>query len=154
MNGSARRSAAVARVAQFRSRETRLYRVDGVAPTGLRHSTRARTVGDHRPSRFPVFRPIRSYDSFMQVLWWLVPPVVCTLFAMGWVAWAGRERTATRRDDSEAAMRRIEEALGKPTPRTARSAARSAVGSDRGASTKSGSHGVIVRPASGAPGRS
>lgn len=53
----------------------------------------------------------------MAVLWWLVPPLAATCLAMVWVTWAGRERDEDRRDDSEAALLRMEQALAKPTPR-------------------------------------
>ncbi|MGH3446919.1 MAG: hypothetical protein ACRDP4_04765, partial [Nocardioidaceae bacterium] len=36
--------------------------------------------------------------------------------AMLWVSWAGRERDEIRRDDSEAAMARMQSALQRPRP--------------------------------------
>ncbi|MGH3472096.1 MAG: hypothetical protein ACRDPG_08650 [Nocardioidaceae bacterium] len=72
----------------------------------------------------------------MDVLWWLVPPLVATCLAMGWVAWAGRERDEIRRDDSDAALARMSQALAKPAP-------------GRGAPTSTvpvePTHGVAVR---------
>ncbi len=53
----------------------------------------------------------------MTVLWWLVPPLVATCVAMVWAGWLGRERDDVRRDDSDAALRRMHKALSKPTPR-------------------------------------
>lgn len=55
----------------------------------------------------------------MQVLWWLVPAVAAMCLAMVWATWAGRSRGEVRRDDSPAAMRRMERALRKPLPRKA-----------------------------------
>jgi hypothetical protein len=52
----------------------------------------------------------------MAVLWWLVPPLVATCLAMLWASWLGRDRDDERRDDSEAALLRMEKALRKPTP--------------------------------------
>ena len=53
----------------------------------------------------------------MAVLWWLVPPLAATCLAMVWISWAGRERDEERRDDSDAALLRMEKALAKPAPR-------------------------------------
>jgi hypothetical protein len=52
----------------------------------------------------------------MAVLWWLVPPLVATCVAMVWAGWLGRERDDVRRDDSDAALLRMQKALNKPTP--------------------------------------
>lgn len=52
----------------------------------------------------------------MQVLWWLVPPLVATFVAMLWAGWAGRTRDNVRRDDSDAALERMRKALSRPTP--------------------------------------
>lgn len=71
----------------------------------------------------------------MQVLWWLVPPLVATCLAMVWAAWAGRSRGEERRDDSEAALLRMQRALTKPVPQ--REPVRSA--------TIEPTHGVAVR---------
>jgi hypothetical protein len=51
------------------------------------------------------------------VLWWLVPPLVATALAMAWAAWAGRARDEVRRDNSEAALLRMQRALNRPAPR-------------------------------------
>ncbi len=56
----------------------------------------------------------------MAVLWWLVPPLVATGLAMVWVAWLGRDREQPRRDDSEAALLRMQQALTKPVPQKGR----------------------------------
>lgn len=55
----------------------------------------------------------------MQILLWLVPPVVVTLVAMAWVGWLGREGRGAV--DREEAVRRLGEALERPQePRPAR----------------------------------
>jgi hypothetical protein len=57
----------------------------------------------------------------MEILLWLVPPVVVTVLAMAWVAWAGR---AGRGEiDRDEAVRRLGVALDKepkPVPRVPR----------------------------------
>jgi hypothetical protein len=41
----------------------------------------------------------------MEILWWLVPPVVVTVVAMAWVSWIGREsRGEGDRDEAVARM--------------------------------------------------
>lgn len=50
----------------------------------------------------------------MEILLWLVPPVVVTVVAMLVVAWVGRERRGVDRDT---AVRRLGEALDRPAPR-------------------------------------
>ena len=47
----------------------------------------------------------------MEILLWLVPPVVVTCLAMLWVSWLGREGRGEV--DPEVAVRRMAEALGK-----------------------------------------
>ena len=47
----------------------------------------------------------------MEILLWLVPPVVVTCLAMLWVSWLGREGRGEV--DPEVAVRRMGEALGK-----------------------------------------
>lgn len=59
----------------------------------------------------------------MQVLWWLVPPLVATGLAMGWVGWLGRSRPDDRRDDTDAALARMERALARPVPGNGRTVA-------------------------------
>ncbi len=56
----------------------------------------------------------------MAVLWWLAPPLVATCLAMVWVSWRSREREQPRRDDSEAALLRMQRALIKPVPHKGR----------------------------------
>lgn len=74
----------------------------------------------------------------MEILLWLVPPVVVTVLAMLWVGWLGREGRGEV--DREVAVRRLGEALGKePRPATQRYAARQPA-RDR-------STGIAVRPA-------
>ncbi len=58
----------------------------------------------------------------MQVLWWLVPPLVATSIAMAWAGWAGRTRDEVRRDNSEAALLRMQRALKRPAPQRANTA--------------------------------
>lgn len=53
----------------------------------------------------------------MQVLWWLVPPLVATVAAMLWVSWVGRERDDVRREDADAALARMQRALSRPPVR-------------------------------------
>jgi hypothetical protein len=72
----------------------------------------------------------------MEVLWWLVPPLAATCLAMLWAAWMGRERDDDRRDDSEAALLRMQRALAKPTPRKGRPVV---------STPPERSHGVAVR---------
>ncbi len=58
----------------------------------------------------------------MEILLWLVPPVVVTVVAMLWVAWLGREGRGEV--DRDVAVRRLATALQRehaaPTPRSAR----------------------------------
>jgi hypothetical protein len=75
----------------------------------------------------------------MQVLWWLVPPIVATALAMVWVAAAGRTRDDVRRDDSDEALAAMQKALARPAPRKR---ATSPVTSRR-----EHSHGVAIRRA-------
>jgi len=54
----------------------------------------------------------------VEILLWLVPPVVVTLVAMAWVGWVGREgRGQVDRDE---AVRRLGEALERDTERPTR----------------------------------
>jgi hypothetical protein len=48
----------------------------------------------------------------VEILLWLVPPVVVTVVAMLWVGWLGREGRGEI--DPETAVRRMGEALGRP----------------------------------------
>jgi hypothetical protein len=50
----------------------------------------------------------------VQILFWLVPPVVVTLLAMAWVGWVGREGRG--QVDREESLRRLGEALERPQP--------------------------------------
>ena len=56
----------------------------------------------------------------MQVLWWLVPPLVATVVAMLWAGWAGRARDDVRRDDSDEALDRMAKALSRSASAKAR----------------------------------
>ena len=79
----------------------------------------------------------------MAVLWWLVPPLAATCLAMLWAGWLGRDRDVERRDDSEAALLRMEKALRKPTPSKGRPVA---------SVPTEPSHGVAIRGAARRPG--
>ena len=74
----------------------------------------------------------------MEVLWWLVPPLVATVLAMLWASWLGRQRDDGSRDDSDAALVKMADALARPAPRRAR------LHSPPPAVTEP-SHGVAVR---------
>ncbi|MBA2699536.1 MAG: hypothetical protein H0U61_12335 [Nocardioidaceae bacterium] len=85
----------------------------------------------------------------MEVLWWLVPPLVATFLAMLWAGWLGRQRDDDGRDDSDAALAKMAVALSRPAPH------RSTLHSPPAATTEP-SHGVAVRrtprrPASSGP---
>jgi hypothetical protein len=54
----------------------------------------------------------------VEILLWLVPPAIVTLFAMAWVSWLGREGRGEI--DREEAVRRMSKALGKDHPATSR----------------------------------
>ncbi len=79
----------------------------------------------------------------MAVLWWLVPPLAATCLAMLWAGWLGRDRDDERRDDSEAALLRMEKALRKPTPSKGRPVA---------SLPTEPSHGVAIRGVARRPG--
>jgi len=72
----------------------------------------------------------------MVVLWWLVPPLAATGLAMVWASWAGRDRDEVKRDDSDAAMARMQRALERPTPQK---------GQPVSSITLEPSHGVAIR---------
>jgi hypothetical protein len=50
----------------------------------------------------------------VEILLWLVPPVVVTVVAMLWVSWLGREGRGEV--DREVAVRRLAQAMGKEQP--------------------------------------
>ena len=50
----------------------------------------------------------------MEILLWLVPPVIVTFVAMGWVAWVGREGRGEV--DREELVRRLGTALEREQP--------------------------------------
>jgi hypothetical protein len=78
----------------------------------------------------------------VQVLWWLVPPLVATLLAMGWASWAGRTRHDVGRDDSKEALERMQRAIARPTP---------SKGTPVRSTALEPTHGVAVRGASRRP---
>lgn len=82
----------------------------------------------------------------MQVLWWLVPPLMTTALAMLWAAWVGRARDDIRRDDSDLARQRMQKALARPTPHP--SSRSRAEASSEPARQVEPSHGVVLRRAS------
>ena len=51
----------------------------------------------------------------MEILWWLAPPAVATGLAMVWVSWLGR--AGRGQVDPEVAVRRLGDAMARPTPR-------------------------------------
>lgn len=71
----------------------------------------------------------------MEILLWLVPPVVVTVLAMLWVGWLGRDRI--EEVDREAAVAKLAKALEKEHP--ARHHPRPQPAPDR-------SRGIAVRP--------
>ena len=77
----------------------------------------------------------------MEILLWLVPPVVVTLLAMAWIGWIGREGRGEV--DPEVAVQRMADALSKPQQAYADPARR-----------RERSTGVAVRPSSRAAQRS
>lgn len=73
----------------------------------------------------------------MEILWWLVPPVVVTVAAMLWVAWVAREgRGEVSR---EVAVERLAKALRKDFPEAVRQGPAASRPRDR-------STGIAVRP--------
>jgi hypothetical protein len=58
---------------------------------------------------------VRSYPDRMDILLWLVPPLVVTFGAMAWVGWLGREGRGEV--DRDVAVRRLARALEKDLPR-------------------------------------
>ena len=78
----------------------------------------------------------------MEILLWLVPPVLVTVVAMLWVSWLGREGRGEI--DRDVAVRRMAEALGKGQP-----------AASRPVRVRERSTGIAVRPSRAAePGRS
>ena len=77
----------------------------------------------------------------MEILYWLVPPVVVTCLAMLWVAWLGREGRGEV--DREVAVRRLAQALQKE-PRPA--------ATPRPTPSRDRSTGIAVRPSRARPG--
>ena len=80
----------------------------------------------------------------MEILLWLVPPVVVTAVAMAWVAWLGRQ--GRREVDREAAVRRLGEALSDE-----RRARRPTGGYSPRVPQRDRSSGVAVRPSRMSP---
>jgi hypothetical protein len=72
----------------------------------------------------------------MQVLWWLVPPLVATAAAMGWAGWAGRERDDVSSQSADAALAKMERALSQPPAHTGSALAQTPI---------EPTHGVAVR---------
>jgi hypothetical protein len=82
----------------------------------------------------------------VEVLWWLVPPLVATVLAMLWVGFVGRERDEVRRDDSEEALARMEKALARPGPRRLRSVSPPAPERTHGVAVRRGARSPESRP--------
>lgn len=78
----------------------------------------------------------------MQVLWWLVPPLVATAVAMGWAGWVGRERNDERGENADAALARMERALSRPQVRAGAAVAQAPL---------EPTHGVALRGAARRP---
>jgi hypothetical protein len=79
----------------------------------------------------------------VEILWWLAPPVVATGLAMLWVSWLGR---AGRGEiDREVAVRRLGEAMARPSRVPAEARPRRRPGRER-------STGVAVRQSRGSSG--
>jgi hypothetical protein len=78
----------------------------------------------------------------MEILWWLVPPVVVTVLAMLVVTWLGREGRGEV--DRDVAVERLAKALRKEHPGTSRPGPAASRPRDR-------STGIAVRPSSRAP---
>jgi hypothetical protein len=75
----------------------------------------------------------------VEILWWLAPPVVATVLAMLWVSWLGRAGRGVV--DREVAVRRLGEAMARPTAVPPATAPRPPARAER-------STGVAVRPSS------
>ena len=78
----------------------------------------------------------------MDILWWLVPPVVVTALAMLWVTWLGR--SGRGEVDRDVAVERLARALRKEHPATTRQSPATSRPRDR-------STGIAVRPSSRPP---
>ena len=79
----------------------------------------------------------------MEILWWLAPPVAATVLAMVWVSWLGRDGRG--QVDPEVAVRRLGDAMARPTRTSRPASARPRAPEERGT-------GVAVRPSSREPG--
>ena len=75
----------------------------------------------------------------MDILWWLVPPVVVTALAMLWVTWLGR--SGRGEVDRDVAVERLARALRKEHPAASRRSPATSRPRDR-------STGIAVRPSS------
>lgn len=71
----------------------------------------------------------------MEILYWLLPPLVVTVLAMLWVGWFGREGRGEI--DRDVAVRRLADALQKEPPAHA---------SVRPNAVRDRSTGIAVRP--------
>jgi hypothetical protein len=78
-----------------------------------------------------------AYAGPVQILWWLAPPVVATVLAMLWVSWLGR--AGRGHVDREVAVRRLGDAIAKPTRAPRKTPPRRVTTPERGT-------GVAVRP--------
>lgn len=81
----------------------------------------------------------------MIVLWWLVPPLGATFLAMLWASWAGRDRDEVKRDDSAAAMARMQRAIEQPAPRRGKPVVSAPLEPSHGVAIRAGAR----RPSSG-----
>ena len=88
-----------------------------------------------RPACLPGHDASVAYARDVEILYWLVPPVVVTVLAMLWVSWLGREGRGEV--DRDVAVRRLADALQKEPP--AHTSVRPTAVRDR-------STGIAVRP--------
>jgi hypothetical protein len=79
----------------------------------------------------------------VEILWWLAPPVAATALAMVWVSWLGRDGRG--QVDPEVAVRRLGDAMARPTRMSRAASPRPRAPEERGT-------GVAVRPSSREPG--
>lgn len=87
------------------------------------------------PAWLPVCEPSGPYPRTVEILYWLVAPVVVTVVAMLWVGWFGREGRGEI--DRDVAVRRLADALQKEPPAHA---------SVRPTAVRDRSTGIAVRP--------
>ncbi|ANH36504.1 hypothetical protein I601_0049 [Nocardioides dokdonensis FR1436] len=65
------------------------------------------------PAWQPLGGPPAAYRGDVEILLWLVPPVLVTVAAMCWVGWVGRDPRAV---DREVMVRRLARGMARETP--------------------------------------